>query len=118
MWFRSSNGLISALQTDQNHYGHGYGLLVTKAISKKIAEMGTNPCSTVYEWNTPSRRIFEKLGYKEMGSIFHMFTKRKSSLKEHFNVNATELIEKETFTRSNKSDYSKLNDFQHFSVKS
>lgn len=76
---RSSNGLICALQTDQNHYGHGYGSLVTKAISKQIAESGYDPYAAVYDWNTASRRLFEQIGYQAVGTVYYLYIKNQWS---------------------------------------
>lgn len=68
--FRLPTGLLLALQTDENHLGHGYGSLVARAMSKKIAEMGHDVYAGVFEVNTPSRALFTKLGFKVTGQ-FH-----------------------------------------------
>lgn len=73
--------------------------------------MGHNPYAAIYGWNTASRRLFEKLGYREIGSIYYMCTKRKSI---DYNVNAIELIEKQEFILSKEDDYSSRNEFQQF----
>lgn len=58
-----------ALQTDPNYYGQGYGALVLKHVSRKIAELGHDVYAGVFEANTPSRSLFSKLGFKERGII-------------------------------------------------
>lgn len=58
-----------ALQTDKEHLGHGYGTLVKKALSKKIAEAGWDVYTTARETNVVARRLFEKLGFEELKSM-------------------------------------------------
>lgn len=67
---RYSTGLLCALQTDRNYYRSGYGLLVVKAISKKIAEMGHDPYAGINEPNTASRSLFKQLGYTSVGKVY------------------------------------------------
>lgn len=67
--------MLGALQTDEHHYGHGYGSLVSKYVSKKIAEMGQDTYAGVFEKNIPSRALFEKLGFKSIGEIHWITTK-------------------------------------------
>lgn len=57
-------GPLCALQTDANHIERGYGSLVTKAISKQIAESGCDVNAGVSESNTASRHLFEKLEFE------------------------------------------------------
>lgn len=73
--FMFSTGFICALQTDKDHYGRGYGSLVTKAISKQISQMGHNVFSGIFEQNTASKCLFEKLGYKLIGKVHWVCTK-------------------------------------------
>lgn len=58
------------LQTDKDHFGHGYGSLVTKALSKRIAEMGHDLYTGIFEVNKASRTLFEKLGYRTIGRYY------------------------------------------------
>lgn len=64
------NGLIGALQTDSNYYRHGYAMLVTKYLSKNIAEMGHDVYVGIFDNNTSSRSLFEKLGFKWFAEQF------------------------------------------------
>lgn len=66
---RFSTGLLCALQTDENYFGQGYGLLVTKAISKQIAEMGYDLYAGIFESNSASKNLFGKLGFKSIGRV-------------------------------------------------
>lgn len=72
---RFTSGLLLALQTDKEHFGHGYAALVVKAISKQIAELGHDITAGVFEVNTPSRSLFEKLGFKVIGNVNWICTK-------------------------------------------
>lgn len=68
-------GLLLALQTDENHFGHGYGSLVTRAICKQSAELGHNLYAGIFEVNTVSKNLFEKLGFKVIGKVGSICTK-------------------------------------------
>lgn len=72
---RLPTGLLSALQTDENHVGQGYAALVTKYLSKQIAESGFDVCAGIFEKNYVSRSLFEKLGFKSIGEINQIGTK-------------------------------------------
>lgn len=63
-------GPVLALQVDKDYYGRGLGMLVSKILSKKIAELGHSCVACVLETNTPSRAIFEKLGYKVVDNVY------------------------------------------------
>lgn len=68
-------GLLLDLQTDPDHHGHGYASLVTRALSKKIAESGYDLYCGIYEDNTPSRMLFGKLGFEHVGKVHWICTK-------------------------------------------
>lgn len=68
-------GMLATLQTDEKHYGKGYGTLVTKVISKQIAQSGYDLYAGIAESNTASRRLFEKLGYQNVGKFYAICTK-------------------------------------------
>lgn len=75
MHCRFSTGLLLALQTDKDYYGRGYGALVVKAISKQIAEIGHDLHAGVFAENTPSRKLFERIGYTTTGNVHWVSTK-------------------------------------------
>lgn len=64
-----------ALQTDMDYLGHGYASLVVKAISKQVAELGHDITVGVFDVNTPSRALFEKLGFNVIGNVHWICTK-------------------------------------------
>lgn len=68
-------GLLGALQTDENYYGHGYGSLVVKYLSKVIAEMDHGVYAGIFEQNTASRSLFSKLGFTSIGEVHWTTTK-------------------------------------------
>lgn len=74
--FRTSlpDGPLSVLQVDKNYYGRGFGKIVTKAVLRQIAEMGHDNVACIFEWNKPSRQIFEKLGFRLVGKINRIIT--------------------------------------------
>lgn len=67
--FRLPTGLLGALQTDEQYFGKGYGSLVIKGISKKIAQRGHDIYAGVIEENAPSRGLFGKLGFVSVGEV-------------------------------------------------
>lgn len=67
--FRLPTGVLGALQTDEKFYGQGYGRLVLKHISKTIAKMGNDIYAGILEENTPSRSLFEKIGFKSISNV-------------------------------------------------
>ncbi|XP_031627732.1 uncharacterized protein LOC116343668 [Contarinia nasturtii] len=73
--FRLPIGLLGGLKTDKNHLGRGYGSLVTRALSKMIAELGDDIYSAVFLDNTPSHSLFKKLGFKPIGEVYFVATK-------------------------------------------
>lgn len=70
-----STELLLALQTDENYFGRGYAALVTKYLSRKIAERGFDIYAGVFEENYPSRNLFEKLGFRSVGDLHWISTK-------------------------------------------
>lgn len=58
-----------ALQTDKDHYGRGYGSLVKKALSKKIAETGCDVYTGTREANVAVIRLYEKIGFEKLKSM-------------------------------------------------
>jgi L-amino acid N-acyltransferase YncA len=58
-------GSLLLLQVVENHLRKGYGVLVTKAIAKKIAEVnGHSTVASVVTSNFKSINLFEKLQFK------------------------------------------------------
>lgn len=60
-------GSLAALQVDEKHYRKGYGTIVTKALSKKIAmENGVDITSNFVDGNVKSQNLVEKIGFKQI----------------------------------------------------
>jgi GNAT superfamily N-acetyltransferase len=65
---RYDNGSLGILQVAENHRRKGYGSLVTKFLSKKIAkEEKSAVISLIVPGNVKSEKMFEKLGFKNLG---------------------------------------------------
>lgn len=73
--FRLPTGLHGALQTDEHHYGKGYGGLVMRNVSKQIAQSGHDIYAGIFVKNLPSRKLFEKHGFKSIGEVHWITTK-------------------------------------------
>ena len=79
--FSYSTGLVGILQTDERFFGKGYASLVTRALLKNIAETGDDVYVGIFEHNTASRTLFEKLGFKPIGEIHYILNKVKTGNK-------------------------------------
>lgn len=62
--FRLQAGPLGALQVDERHRRKGLGTLVAKAMVIKLAEMDQDTFALVNTTNTPSRTMFEKIGFE------------------------------------------------------
>lgn len=69
------SGMMGVLQTDEKYTGRGYGALVTKCLSREVAEMGFDVYVEIVKSNKPSRSLFEKLGFKPVGNVQWVVTK-------------------------------------------
>lgn len=72
---RRLSGLFSGLQTHDNYRKHGFGSLVTKALAKKVAEMGHDSYAGIGDDNIPSQKLFEKIGFRATGRLYWVRTK-------------------------------------------
>lgn len=69
---------LGALQVDANYLRRGFGSLITKALSKKIAiERDYDITAHIVFNNTNSLNMFQKLGFKEIDSNFWIGVKVK-----------------------------------------
>lgn len=57
------------LTTQEDERRKGYGALVAKHLTKKIAEMGLHPTTYINDMNEPSKKLYENLGYKIIGEV-------------------------------------------------
>lgn len=72
-----------ALQTLENYQKRGFGSLVTKALAKKVAELGHDSYTTIYDDNVASQNLFEKIGFQSKGRTYMLRTKTKISERTH-----------------------------------
>lgn len=80
---RRLSGLFSGLQTHENYRQHGFGSLVTKALAKKVAEMGHDSYAGIADKNISSKRLFEKIGFEATGRLYWLRIKLSTSENEH-----------------------------------
>lgn len=65
---RYDNGSLALLQVDEQHLRKGYGSLVAKAISKRIAiEFDSDVTAMIVKHNQKSMNMFTKLGFVGVG---------------------------------------------------
>lgn len=58
---------LLALQVDENHLRKGYGNIVTKAMTKKLAEQfNVDVITNIIHTNFKSRGLFQKIGFKDI----------------------------------------------------
>lgn len=67
-------GALAMLQVDEEFYGRGLGMLVTKALSKQIAEFKQDITACVFAHNVHSLAIFKKLGFKVVDTVYSIGT--------------------------------------------
>lgn len=73
-------GSLAALQVDENHFRKGYGEIVTRAITKKIAEENDIDVTSNYvDGNIRSHNLVTKIGFKkiDINRWFGVFKDRK-----------------------------------------
>jgi ribosomal protein S18 acetylase RimI-like enzyme len=72
-------GHPAMLQTEEKHMKKGYGSLVTRVLSKEIAEEGHWPVCSVMLNNERSKRMFEKLGFRSIGTCVFISLKHSKN---------------------------------------
>lgn len=66
---RYCNGALAILQTDSKYSRRGFGSLIVKYLSKKIAdECKCDNIATIVHENEKSINLFSKLGFRKLGS--------------------------------------------------
>jgi ribosomal protein S18 acetylase RimI-like enzyme len=63
-------GTIGALQVMDSYARRGLGSLVTRALAKKLAEIGRDTLALVDLDNNASIGMFEKLGFQKIGFAY------------------------------------------------
>jgi len=64
--YRLPLGSLGMLQVVESHKRLGLGSLLVRYMSKKISELDEEVLSSVLTENTPSRKMFEKLGFEQI----------------------------------------------------
>lgn len=78
---RLSFGSLAAMQVDENHLRKGYGTIVTKAISKKIAsDYNSDITANVIGANFKSLNLFNKLGFKDIDKNYWIGVKKSETI--------------------------------------
>ncbi|XP_050078276.1 uncharacterized protein LOC126565171 [Anopheles maculipalpis] len=72
--FRLQAGPLGALQVDTEYLRRGFGSVVAIATAKKIAALGHDCFGLVNVANEPSKRMFEKIGFKQDGKAYWVRT--------------------------------------------
>lgn len=66
-------GQLCVLQVVEGFTRRGYGSLLTKFLSREIAEEGHDPMGTVLEGNEASEKMFEKLGFGKSDVVTYFY---------------------------------------------
>ncbi|XP_075154019.1 uncharacterized protein LOC142227387 [Haematobia irritans] len=66
-------GSLGLLQVEESHKRKGYGKLVTKLMSKYLAENGVEVMAAVVFENVASRSMFKQLGFKIIDNVYWSF---------------------------------------------
>ncbi|XP_052896513.1 uncharacterized protein LOC128303563 [Anopheles moucheti] len=72
--FRLQAGPLGALQVDPEYLRRGFGTVVANATAKQIADLGHDCCALVNANNVPSKRMFERMGFKHSGEAYWIRT--------------------------------------------
>lgn len=67
---RYALGSLGLLQVQESHKRLGLGSLLVRYLSKQISELGDEVLTPVVTENIPSRRMFEKLGFKQIDYVY------------------------------------------------
>lgn len=62
--------MLCRLQTDKEYINRGYATLVTKYLSKQLAESGYDVYAAIFENNQASRNLFTKLGFQPTTRLY------------------------------------------------
>lgn len=67
---RLPSGSLGLLRVVDTHKRRGLGSLMVRYLSKKISELGDEVRAPVVTENTPSRKMFEKLGFQQIDHVY------------------------------------------------
>ncbi|XP_017859275.1 PREDICTED: uncharacterized protein LOC108611260 [Drosophila arizonae] len=67
---RLPSGALGLLRVVDTHKRLGLGSLMVRYLSKKISELGDEVRAPVVTENTPSRKMFEKLGFQQIDHVY------------------------------------------------
>lgn len=84
VFFSFTDGLIGILQTDENHLRHGYGSMVSKAIARKVADIGQDVYAAIHEENIASRSVYDKFGAFPIGNNYCIVTENAWAAGERY----------------------------------
>lgn len=71
---RLQGGYLGALQVRQTHQRLGFGSLVTREISRRLAALGEDVMALVGPENIPSCGMFDTLGFRVIDHCFWLRT--------------------------------------------
>ena len=72
--FRLQAGPLGALQVDEEYKRRGFGTVVAIAVAKQIANLGQDCFALVNAANVPSKKMFERIGFKHDGEAYWVRT--------------------------------------------
>lgn len=68
------SGAMGALQVCPEFQGKGIGSLVTVALAKMLSDQGKDSFAYVGPTNWPSRKVFDRLQFQDIGTIYWLRT--------------------------------------------
>lgn len=72
-----------SLQTHESYQKQGLGTLVSKALAKRVAELGHDSYTTIFDDNIASQNLVEKIGFQAKGKVYLLRTKVNRSEDKH-----------------------------------
>ncbi|KAH8329273.1 hypothetical protein KR074_006737 [Drosophila pseudoananassae] len=73
--FNTSDGLLAVLQVKESHKRRGFGALIVKEFSRRVALQGQDVIAEVDKENTASASLFKKLGFKVIDQCHWLVTR-------------------------------------------
>lgn len=80
-FYSNLGGSLAALHVDKDHVRRGLGTLVCLALTKKLGEMGEDVSASVGLPNGPARRLFQRIGFEEVGVNYYLHNKTDDTVK-------------------------------------
>lgn len=92
------------MQVVENYSGRGLGKIACKETLRQIASMENDNVAMIFEWNAPSRAIFEKLGFQlQAGKIYRIFSMPTESIENSNWIGLVRVLENKIKNKTSRT---------------